>query len=216
MASYKGCNPLFAKCKTNEFTDSKNVSATPKQIGKLIDITIKPNYKEATLYADDDIAEQIKEFDSADITLGVDEMDLDAFTEMFGHTSQNVKDLADGKIITEKGDTPANFGTHGHIYAISKNNVTTFVACMLHRVKFEQPEEKVTTKGETITFNTPSITGKAYKDEDGCWRTRVFNIKTLEKAKEILNKLITRAESTLIATSSTNGDTTINAENQGG
>ena len=71
-------------------------------------------------------------------------------------------------------------------------------------------------KGETITFNTPSITGKAYKDEDGCWRTRVFNIKTLEKAKEILNKLITRAESTLIATSSTNGDTTINAENQGG
>lgn len=216
MASYKGCSPLFAKCKSNEFTDSKNVSDTPKQIGKLIDITIKPNYKEATLYADDDIAEQIREFDSADITLGVDEMGLDAFTDMFGHTSKSVKDLADAKIITEKGDTPANFGTHGHIYAISKNNVTTFVACMLHRVKFEQPEEKVTTKGETITFNTPSITGKAYKDEDGCWRTRVFNIKTLEEAKEILNKLITRAESTLIATSSTDGDTTIDAENQGG
>lgn len=216
MASYKGCSPLFAKCKSNEIEDSKNVSETPKKIGKFIDITIKPNYKEASLYADDEIAEQIREFDSADVTLGVDEIELDTFTEMFGHTLQSVKDSEDEKIITEKGDTPANFGAHGHIYAISKNNVTTFVACMLHRVKFEQPEEKVATKGESITFNTPSITGKAYKDEDGCWRTRVFGIKTLAEAKTILEKLVKRTENTLIATSSTDGDTTINAENQGG
>lgn len=216
MASYKGCSSLFAKCKSNEIEDSKNVSETPKKIGKLIDITIKPNYKEASLYADDEIAEQIREFDSADVTLGVDEIELDTFTEMFGHTLQSVKDSEDEKIITEKGDTPANFGAYGHIYAISKNNVTTFVACMLHRVKFEQPEEKVATKGESITFNTPSITGKAYKDEDGCWRTRVFGIKTLAEAKTILEKLVKRTENTLIATSSTDGDTTINAENQGG
>lgn len=214
MASYKACNPFFAKCKTNNIADSKNVSETPKVIGKMIECTIKPNFKEATLYADDDIAEQIREFDSADITLGVDEMEPDAYEDMFGHAAKEVEGYSGAKIVTENGDTPANFGTHGHIYAISKNNITSFVACMLHRVKFEPPEEKVTTKGESITFNTPSITGKAYKDEDGSWRTRVFNIKTLAEAKTILNKLVTRAESTLITTSSVDGDNTINADGQ--
>lgn len=198
MAKYKACGSTFAKCVSNKLADSKTVGE-PVTIGKLIEITVKPNFKEATLYADDDIAEQIREFDSADISLSVDEVAIEAAVDIFGLTKSTLTSYT-AVYITEKGDNDSNYGTYGFIYATIKDSVTAYNVYMLHRVKFEPPEDKVQTKGENITFSTPTISGKAYKDSDGEWRTRVFGIDTLANAKKILADLVTR-KSTIFSTS---------------
>lgn len=83
MAKFKACGSTFAKCTSNKLADSKNVGDAVT-IGKMIEVTVKPNFKEALLYADDEIAEQIREFDSAEVTLNIDEIAIEAAVEIFG------------------------------------------------------------------------------------------------------------------------------------
>ncbi len=209
MAKFKACGSTFAKCTSNKLADSKTVG-DPVTIGKMIEVTVKPNFKEATLYADDDIAEQIREFDSADISLNVDEIAIEAAVEVFGLTKGTLSSYT-ATYITERGDADSNYGTYGFIYATIKDSVVTYNVYMLHRVKFELPEDKVQTKGENITFSTPTISGKAYNDADGNWRTRVFGISTLSDAKKAMLELVTR-KSTAFSTASTTDSETISTE----
>ncbi len=211
MAKFKACGSTFAKCTSNKLADSKTVGE-PVTIGKMIEVTVKPNFKEATLYADDDIAEQIREFDSADISLNVDEIAIEAAVEIFGLTKGTLSNYT-AVYITESGDTDSNYGTYGFIYATIKDRAIAYNVYMLHRVKFEPPEDKMQSKGSDITFSTPTISGKAYNDSDGNWRTRVFGIDTLANAKKVLSELITR-ESTAFSTSSTADSETISAESE--
>lgn len=211
MAKFKACGSTFAKCTSNKLADSKTVGE-PVTIGKMIEVTVKPNFKEATLYADDDIAEQIREFDSADISLNVDEIAIEAAVEVFGLTKGTLSSYT-ATYITERGDADSNYGTYGFIYATIKDSVTTYNVYMLHRVKFELPEDKVRTKGENITFSTPTISGKAYNDSDGNWRTRAFGIDTLANAKKVLSEFVTR-KSAAFSTSSTAGSETISTESE--
>lgn len=211
MATYRACSPLFGQCQDNTLESSKTVDNTTA-IGKMIEVTVKPNFKETILYADDDVAEKVKIFDNADITLGIDELDLMAATEMFGFTTTEVTSNSEKvKTVAEKYDTQPNYGAFGYIYGAMKERKQTYVVVVLHRAIFDLPEEKATTMGESITFSTPSISGKAYKDVDGNWRTRCFNISTLEKAKIILEKLTkfdSIADSAKVSTSG-DGDSTI-------
>lgn len=201
MATYRACSPLFGKCEDNTIEKSKAIDSTTA-IGKMVEVTVKPNIKEAVLYADDDVAEKVKIFDNADITLGIDELDLTAAKEMFGLSTA---EASSNKIIIERYDTQSNYGTFGYIYGIMKNSKRTYVAVVLHRAIFDLPEDKATTMGENITFSTPSISGKAYKDEDGNWRTRCFDISTLSDAKTILDKLM-KFENTASLTSMQSAD----------
>lgn len=190
MAKFKACGSTFAKCTSNKLDDSNTVGK-PVTIGKMIEITVKPNYKEASVYADDGIAEQIREFDSAEVTLNIDEIAIDAAVEIFGLKKSELKKYT-AVFVTEDGSTDSNYGTYGFIYASIKDGTTSYNVYMLHRVKFELPEDKIQTKGENITFSTPTISGKAYMDKDGKWRTRVFGLETLADAKTVLAELVAR------------------------
>lgn len=209
MAKFKACGSTFAKCTSNKLADSKNVGDAVT-IGKMIEVTVKPNFKEALLYADDDIAEQIREFDNAEVTLNIDEIALEAAVEIFGLKKSELKEYT-AVFVTEDGSTDSNYGTYGFIYASIKDGTTSYNVYMLHRVKFELPEDKIQTKGENITFSTPTISGKAYKDIDGKWRTRVFGLKTLADAKTVLAELVART-SAAFTTASTGDSGTIPGE----
>lgn len=206
MATYSACSPYFGKCEDNTIENSKSIE-TAVAIGKMIETTVKPNFKEVTLYADDAIAEQVKALDYADVTVGIDELSFEAAKDMFGFTT--LSSFKDGSLVIEKDDAQPNYGTYGYIHGVMKGGKKTYVATMLHRVLFELPEDKVTTMGESIAFSTPSISGKAYKDSAGEWRTRCFDIGTLKEAKEILEKLVKRDATTLSAISTASGGDSI-------
>lgn len=207
MARYKACYPIFGKCADN--TPEKDSAIDDfVAIGKMVDVEIKPNFDEAVSYGDDGIAEQVKEFKDADITNNIDELALAAAKKMY-----NFDESEDNEnLIVDNAEKTSNYGSYGYIYGRRKNGVTSYTAVMLHRVLWDLPSEKSTTKGDSITFENESLTGKAYRDRAGQWRTRMFNIATLSEAKTILQKLVKR-DTEYSVQSEDNGDVVIVPDN---
>lgn len=139
--------------------------AAPEQMAKAVSLEITPNYSEGTLYADDGQAEYDKEFKDADITLGTDTIPVSMQGIMFGHTVSE----SDSTVTHNSGDQAPYVGM-GIVEVQKVNDVKTFVAAFLPRVKFSEPSESFETKGDSITYKTPSISGKAFADDEGIWK----------------------------------------------
>lgn len=200
MAKYKACSVHFNKCTQNDLAHSTTVDSTGVSIGKLMDVDIKPNRAESVLYADDDVAEKVSLFKDADVTVNVDELPYAAYTALFNEAAKQTTDTnaANRKsMYISDSSTNPNYGTLSYIYANMKNGVTTYTVVCYHRVMFDVPEEKNTTKGENITFEGTGLTGKAYPDQNGQWRTRVPGFTTLAAAEAFRVLLACRNSNTV-------------------
>jgi phi13 family phage major tail protein len=164
-------------------------------IGKAIQADLAIQVNEVYLYGDDAIAESDKSFQSGKITLGVDDLSDTIQTEFLGHT------------IAESGEITAN-GTDNNpyvglgFYGIKKvNNVQKFRAIWLPKVQFAEPNDANNTKGQNISFATPTLEGTIMLDDNGDWKKeQTFNIEAQAKAylqdkAGILDKCTTPAAS---------------------
>lgn len=170
MAQYKASMPVFAP-----ITDDSAGTITYGTgiiLGKFVSAEVKPNYVEGSLYGDDSLAEYEKEFQSADVTLNTTYLPIEALSPMFGETVAGGE--TEEKTVKSKTDDAAQYGGFGFIYVDKQNGVSKYVLYWLNKVKFTPPSDTVSTKGENITFNTPSIEGKAIGDDGGCWRERRY------------------------------------------
>lgn len=148
--------------------DEGDIYDDPFAFGKAIGLQVTPNYAEGSLYADDGQAEYDKEFTYAEVTLNTSTIPVIAHEKMFGHTvsDQNVKFNTD--------DQNNNVGV-GWISVEKVNGIRSFIGNFLHKVKFSEPSEDYATKGESIEYKTPSITGRASATDEGYWKeTDVF------------------------------------------
>jgi phi13 family phage major tail protein len=105
---------------------------------------------EATLYADDGAAEIVKEFQSGTLSLGVDDIGVIAAEDLTGAKIDDNKVLISA---SEDGGTPVAIG-----FRAKKAN-GKYRYFWLYRVKFGVPATNLATKGESITFSTPTIEG---------------------------------------------------------
>lgn len=143
--------------------------------GKAVNTDITPNYNEASLFGDNELAEYAKEFKDADVNMGVTTLPIKAANTMFGHTVDE-----DKKEIIYHAEDTANYVGYGFFANEMVNNVKSYVAVVLPKVKFAEAAENYTTKGDSLEFKTPAISGKAYADNNGNWKYR----KVLDTAKE--------------------------------
>ena len=146
--------------------DAEEGYSTPTLSARAIAFSVSPNYAEGSLAADDDAnSEYDKEFTDADVTLGTDTIPEAWREDMFGNT------VTSGEIASNKDDH-ANYVGVGVIAPETIRGAKTWVAVFLPLVKFTEPADEFETKGSSITYKTPSITGKAKADADGNWRYR--------------------------------------------
>lgn len=175
MAYYGLSHPMIAQLDPENGTYKNGF-----QCGKAVETTVTPNYNEASLYGDNELAEYAKEFKDADVTVGVTTLPLQSLEIMFGHKVNSLtNDVEFGS-----GDTANNVG-YGFYASESTNGKTTYVACFLPKVKFTEAEESYTTKGDSIEFKSPSISGKAAPDTNGNWKYKKI-FETEEEAVEWL------------------------------
>lgn len=133
-----------------EGTGGVETYGTPKIMAKAISAELAPQIAEATLYADDGAAENVKEFTSATFTLGVDDLASDVMADLLGVTvDQN------GVVVS----TPDDAAPYVAVGFRAKRSNGKYQYFWLYRVKFGVPNNTLATKGESITFNTPSIVG---------------------------------------------------------
>ncbi len=166
-------NPIIGKRK------AANTYETPAALGKAVSVEITPNFAEASLYADDGKAEYVKEFSDADVTLGTSTIPIAAYETLFGHT------VADSAVTFNKDDQNGYVG-FGVIVPNIVDDVRTYDAMFMPKVKFADPTDSFETKGDSVTFKTPSISGKASADDDGNWKY-VQSFETESEAKKWIN-----------------------------
>lgn len=122
----------------------------PKQLAKAIKADLSVELAEAVLYADDGAAEVVKEFKSGKLSLGIDDIGATAAEDLTGAK------LDDNNVLissSEDGGSPVAVG-----FRAKKAN-GKYRYFWLYRVKFGIPETNLQTKGDSITFQTPTIEG---------------------------------------------------------
>lgn len=160
MAYFGLSNPYIAKlnAETGAYSDGF-------RCGEAVGTEITPNYNEASLYGDNKLVEYIKEFKDADVTMTVTTLPLKAADTMFGHAVDEEK-----KTITYNVNDAANYVGYGFCVQEIKGGIVTYPAVWMPKVKFADSAESLTTKGDSVAFGTPSISGKAAADAQGNWR----------------------------------------------
>ena len=144
-----GLDKLFY-AKITEDKDGNETYAAPAQLAKAMTADLSVELAEATLYADDGAAEIVKEFKSGTLSLGVDDLGGAVASDLTGSTIDN-----NGVVISaaEDGGTPVAVG-----FRAKKSN-GKYRYFWLYRIKFGIPATALATKGDSITFNTPTIEG---------------------------------------------------------
>lgn len=136
--------------KITEGENGDETYATPVMLAKAISAELTVELAEATLYADDGAADIIKEFKNGKLSLGVDDIGRTAAEELTGATADE-----NGVLISasEDGGNPVAIG-----FRAKKAN-GKYRYFWLYRVKFGVPNTNLQTKGDSISFQTPTIEG---------------------------------------------------------
>ena len=136
--------------KITENANGEETYATPVKLAKAISADLSIELAEATLYADDGLSESVKEFKSGTISLNVDGIDASVISDLTGAAIDNNKVVIS---TSEDGGTPVAVG-----FRAKKSN-GKYRYFWLYKVKFGIPATNLQTKGDSITFSTPTIEG---------------------------------------------------------
>ena len=136
--------------KITEEEGGEETYGTPIQLAKAISAELSVEMNEATLYADDGASEIVKEFKSGTLSLGVDDIGQAAASDLTGAVIDKNNVLVSA---SEDGGSPVAIG-----FRAKKAN-GKYRYFWLYRVKFGIPAANLTTKGDSITFSTPTVEG---------------------------------------------------------
>ena len=178
-----GLDKLFY-AKITEDDEGNETYGTPTQLAKAMTADLSVELAEATLYADDGAAEIVKEFKSGTLSLGVDDLGGTVASDLTGSTIDS-----NGVVISaaEDGGDPVAVG-----FRAKKSN-GKYRYFWLYRIKFGIPATALATKGDSITFSTPTIEGTIMRrnkvDDKGKhpWKAEVTEGDTEVAAETITN-----------------------------
>lgn len=144
-----GLDKLFYAKITEDETGDETYG-TPVQLAKAMNADFSVELAEATLYADDGASEIVKEFKNGTLSLGVDDIGASVASDLTGATID-----ANGVVVSasEDGGEPVAVGFR------AKESNGKYKYYWLYRVKFGIPATNLATKGDSITFSTPTIEG---------------------------------------------------------
>ena len=172
----------FAKITEDE--NGEETYGTPEKLAKAISADLSVELVESILYADDGIAEIVKEFGNGTLSLGIDDIGSAVASTLTGATIDS-----NGVVISasEDGGEPVAIG-----FRAKKSN-GKYKYFWLYKVKFGIPATNLATKGESITFSTPTIEGTIMRRNkvDGRnkhpWKAEVTEGDTKVSAETITN-----------------------------
>ncbi len=123
---------------------------TPVPLAKAISAELSIELAEATLYADDGASEVVKEFKSGTLSLGVDDIGNSTASDLTGAVIDKNNVVIS---VSEGTSSPVAIG-----FRAKKSN-GKYKYFWFYRVKFGIPATSLATKGDSITFSTPTIEG---------------------------------------------------------
>lgn len=174
---------VYSKITIDKTTGEESYGSI-KKLARAITASLSVDVAEATLYADDGVAEQAMEFAGGTISLGVDDLTPDVQADLTGETSS-----ADGEVVSYGEDS----GGYVAVGFRAKKADGTYRCIWLLKVKFGAPSEEYETKKDSIDFKTPTIEGKIMQrtkaDNNGKHAWRRYKDCDEEAAQEYLKSI---------------------------
>lgn len=127
---------------------------TPKILAKAMTAELSVELIEAILYADDGASEVVKEFKSGTLTLGIDDIGALVAQDLTGSKIDSNNVVVSR---SEDGGNPVAIG-----FRAKKSN-GKYRYFWLYRVIFSIPTTNLATKGDSITFSSPTIEGTVFR-----------------------------------------------------
>lgn len=158
-----GLNNLYYAILT-EALDGTPSYGGAKSFGKAVNCNVNITNNSAKLYADDALQESDTTFQSGTVSLGVDDDREATFAEVLGHAITEA-----GQVTCNVNDIAPYVGL-GRVVVKLVNNVRLYKAEILFKVKFSEPSQDDQTRGESVTFSTPTIEGEVATLANGDWR----------------------------------------------
>ncbi len=141
-------NLVYAPITNNK--DGNEEYGTPVSLAKAIKADISVENAEAILYADDGAAEDVKMFKGGKVSIGVDDIGTEKAKELTGAEIDK-----NGVLVSTDTDI-APYVALG-FRALKPNGKYRYF--WLYKVKFAVPSINLATKGDSISFQTPTIEG---------------------------------------------------------
>lgn len=140
--------------------------------GKAISCNVEVETNDAELYGDDVLIESDKTFNKATVTAGIDNDDMETMAELLGHTYSE-----EAGMVRNANDIAPYVGL-GRVVTKIKDGVRKYKVEFLYKVKFGEPSQEDTTKGESVEFGTVELEGTASTLVNGDWSvTKEFDTK---------------------------------------
>ena len=157
-------NFRYAVATVNE-NDGSITYGTVKKPGKAISFAFEPTIADATLYADDTLAESDNRVTGGSLTMGIDRYDAETMAEILGHEY----DSDTKEIVSTINDIAPYIGC-GRIVRIMVDGTQYFRATFLALCKFSEPSSDDSTMSESIEFSTYELGGTMAIPQNGTWR----------------------------------------------
>ena len=161
-----------------EATDGTPSYAGAVKPAKAVSCSVEITNNDAKLYADDGLAESDTSFQSGTVTMGIDEDDITTMAALLGH------EVDDGEIVRNASDAAPYVGL-GRVVVKMVNGAYKYKVEFLYKVKFAEPSQSDTTKGEGVEFGTTEIEGSVAALANGNWSVA----KTFDTQSEAINYL---------------------------
>lgn len=123
-------------------------------LGRMIDAKLTEDRGEASLFADDGLAEYESTFSGGKLNLTLDNVDDKTYSKIKGCVMST-----EGEITENQNDSAPELG-YGHIITKMVNGVKQYKVEFLARIKINSITADAKTKGESIEFGTVSIEAK--------------------------------------------------------
>lgn len=187
MAQFIAKMPVIAKRKLSK--DGTTVTFEEGMIlAKMMSCTVTPTQNKVEVYGDDDVAEQDNSVTGAGVTLNTTYLPTKPAAYMFGSEYKEATETDPEQLISKDSDEAPEVA-YGYIDGHKQDGKKKFRVRIIPRVVFNQPAETSNTKGNTVTFSTPSISGNAKVDPvTGEWKHDYF-FATVKEAIDYLKNI---------------------------
>ena len=148
-----GLDKLFVAPITED-SNGNETYGTPVQLAKAISAELSVELNEAILYADDGQAESVKEFKSGTLSLNIDDLGHENAALLLG------AEVDENGVLISRGEDNPTYVAVGFRARKANGKYRYF---WLYRVQFAVPGTSLATKGDSITFSTPTIEGTIFQ-----------------------------------------------------
>ena len=136
-------------------------------VGKAVSASMSIDFVEATLYADNTVAERVKEFKSGKLTFNSDDLTHEVQSKLLKRTLSSTGSSSATNMLTAKTDDTPPYVGFGFYGTVLRNNVRLARAIWLYKCQFSPPNVDFSTRGDNIDFKTPTIEGVVMALGDG-------------------------------------------------